>query len=113
MFGKRTTFGGNTPGVGEIARPVPSAPRVEAPTTRRAADGDAMAARMRGSDDVVDVRAPADAARDKEYFHTKSAIFNALIDSIDLSQLATMDQDAAREEIRDPAARAASFFKIL
>ena len=40
-------------------------------------------------------------ARDKEYFQTKSAIFNALIDSIDLSQLATMDQDAAREEIRD------------
>src|SRR5690606_14711222 len=39
--------------------------------------------------------------RDKEYFQTKSAIFNALIDSIDLSQLATMDQEAAREEIRD------------
>src|SRR6185437_9743492 len=30
-----------------------------------------------------------------------SAIFNALIDSIDLSQLATMEQEAAREEIRD------------
>jgi len=52
-------------------------------------------------DEVIDVRSPEAAARDKEYFQTKSAIFNALIDSIDLSQLATMDQDAAREEIRD------------
>ena len=50
---------------------------------------------------MLDVRAPADAQRAKEYFQTKSAIFNALIDSIDLSQLATMDGLAAREEIRD------------
>ena len=45
--------------------------------------------------------APKRCQRDKEYFQTKSAIFNALIDSIDLSQLATMEQEAAREEIRD------------
>ena len=117
MFGKRTTFGGNTPGVGEVPRPVPSAapPRVEAPAApaRRASDNDAMAARMRGGDEVVDVRAPADAARDKEYFHTKSAIFNALIDSIDLSQLATMDQDAAREEIRDIVAEIIALKSII
>ncbi|QYO78945.1 CpaF family protein [Devosia salina] len=60
-----------------------------------------MAARMRTTDEVLDVRAPADAQRAKEYFQTKSAIFNALIDSIDLSQLATMESQAAREEIRD------------
>src|SRR5215217_7076075 len=115
MFGKRTSFGGNTPGVGEVARPIPSsAPRAEAPQpARRAADGDTMAARMRGNDDVVDVRAPVDAARDKEYFHTKSAIFNALIDSIDLSQLATMDQDAAREEIRDIVAEIIALKSII
>nr|WP_244489032.1 CpaF family protein [Devosia sp. Root635] len=68
---------------------------------------------MRGGDEVVDVRAPADAARDKEYFHTKSAIFNALIDSIDLSQLATMDQDAAREEIRDIVAEIIALKSII
>ncbi|WP_433963140.1 CpaF family protein [Roseitalea porphyridii] len=56
---------------------------------------------MRTTDEVLDVRAPADAQRAKEYFQTKSAIFNALIDSIDLSQLATMESQAAREEIRD------------
>ncbi|KQX35169.1 protein kinase [Devosia sp. Root436] len=118
MFGKRTSFGGNTPGVGEVQRPVSSAPpRAEAPAApapaRRAADSDAMAARIRSGDEVVDVRAPADAARDKEYFHTKSAIFNALIDSIDLSQLATMDQDAAREEIRDIVAEIIALKSII
>jgi pilus assembly protein CpaF len=105
MFGKRTTFGGNTPGVGEVPRPVasppPASPVVAPAPQRRASDGDAMAARMRTTDEVLDVRAPADAQRAKEYFQTKSAIFNALIDSIDLSQLATMDSQAAREEIRD------------
>ncbi|WP_246132745.1 CpaF family protein [Devosia ginsengisoli] len=117
MFGKRTSFGGNTPGVGEVPRPVPSAaPQAQAPSApaRRSADADAMAARMRGGgDEVVDVRAPADAARDKEYFHTKSAIFSALIDSIDLSQLATMDQDAAREEIRDIVAEIIALKSII
>ena len=103
MFGKRTTFGGNTPGLSEAPRPVASPPpaATPAPAQRRSSDGDAMAARMRTTDEVLDVRAPADAQRAKEYFQTKSAIFNALIDSIDLSQLATMESQAAREEIRD------------
>ena len=116
MFGKRTSFGGNTPGVGEIARPVQSpSPRAEAPVApaRRAADADGMASRIRGSEEVVDVRAPADAQRDKEYFHTKSAIFSALIDSIDLSQLATMEQVAAREEIRDIVAEIIALKSII
>jgi pilus assembly protein CpaF len=102
MFGKRQSFGGNTPGVAEqpaSARPVvPVAPaRTEVaprPATSEVAGG-------KRPDEVVDVRSPEAAARDKEYFQTKSAIFNALIDSIDLSQLATMEQEAAREEIRD------------
>jgi len=103
MFGKRTTFGGNTPGLSEAPRPVPSpspAPPSAQPK-RRASDDDSIGARMRTTDEVLDVRAPADAQRAKEYFQTKSAIFNALIDSIDLSQLATMETQSAREEIRD------------
>ncbi|MEO1014735.1 MAG: CpaF family protein [Pseudomonadota bacterium] len=39
--------------------------------------------------------------RSEEYFQTKATIFNALIDTIDLSQLAQLDTDAAAEEIRD------------
>jgi pilus assembly protein CpaF len=62
---------------------------------------------------VLDVRSPEAAARDKEYFQTKSAIFNALIDSIDLSQLATMEQESAREEIRDIVAEIIALKSII
>ena len=36
-----------------------------------------------------------------EYYVTKSLIFGALIEAIDLSQLSKLDADSAREEIRD------------
>jgi len=39
--------------------------------------------------------------RNESYYDTKSQVFNALIETIDLSQLASLDVDAAREEIRD------------
>ena len=47
--------------------------------------------------------APVDRGSEKteEYYDTKTSIFSALIDTIDLSQLSQMDQEAAREEIRD------------
>ncbi|MEO6014793.1 MAG: CpaF family protein [Devosia sp.] len=105
MFGKRQTFGGNTPGAGEAPRPQASPSNAPVPAVQARAEVpkpvvDASLNRLR-SDEIVDVRSADAIARDKEYFQTKSAIFNALIDSIDLSQLATMDQEAAREEIRD------------
>jgi len=42
-----------------------------------------------------------DARRSEAYYETKSTIFGALIEAIDLSQLARLDADSAREEIRD------------
>ena len=39
--------------------------------------------------------------RSDSYYDTKSQVFSALIDTIDLSQLAKLDPDSAREEIRD------------
>jgi pilus assembly protein CpaF len=39
--------------------------------------------------------------RSESYYDTKSQVFSALIDTIDLSQLAKLDPDSAREEIRD------------
>lgn len=39
--------------------------------------------------------------RDEGYYDTKSQVFSALIDTIDLSQLAKLDTESAREEIRD------------
>ncbi|HWA20121.1 MAG TPA: CpaF family protein [Devosia sp.] len=102
MFGKRQSFGGNTPGAATPPTPQasPSPATVPAPVAPPKPVVDAAVNRLR-NDEIVDVRSAEAIARDKEYFQTKSAIFNALIDSIDLSQLATMDQEAAREEIRD------------
>src|SRR5690606_28001042 len=39
--------------------------------------------------------------RSDDYYQIKSTIFNALIDTIDLAQLAQLDPESAREEIRD------------
>jgi pilus assembly protein CpaF len=39
--------------------------------------------------------------RSEEYYQTKSMIFGALIEAIDLAQLSRLEPDAAREEIRD------------
>ncbi|HEX4370795.1 MAG TPA: CpaF family protein [Rhizomicrobium sp.] len=39
--------------------------------------------------------------RSEDYYQIKSTIFNALIDTIDLGQLAQLDAESAREEIRD------------
>ena len=40
-------------------------------------------------------------ARSEEYYDVKTTVFNALIDTIDLTQLSKLDPEAAREEIRD------------
>jgi pilus assembly protein CpaF len=45
--------------------------------------------------------APVETPRSDEYYQMKSMIFGALIEAIDLSQLAKLDGESAREEIRD------------
>lgn len=48
--------------------------------------------------------APSAAAprkKNSEYYETKAQIFNALVEAIDLSQLARLDAEDARDEIRD------------
>src|SRR5262249_19640169 len=49
----------------------------------------------------ADVPPLTDARRPESYYETKGTIFNALIEAIDLAQLARLDVDSAREEIRD------------
>ena len=91
MFGKRPTFGGGAsqkPRTATARRPRPRArPRPRRPR------GDRAACRA----------APAqpEARRSDEYYLTKSMIFGALIEAIDLAQLSKLDPDNAREEIRD------------
>jgi pilus assembly protein CpaF len=71
------------------AAPAPSAP--VAPPARRAVEAPPLAPE------------PKRAQREKSetYYDTKSQVFSALIDTIDLSQLAKLDPESAREEIRD------------
>src|SRR5207302_8075788 len=42
-----------------------------------------------------------DSRHSEAYYETKGTIFGALIEAIDLAQLAKLDAEAAREEIRD------------
>jgi pilus assembly protein CpaF len=44
---------------------------------------------------------PVEVRRSDTYYEVKGTIFGALIEAIDLSQLARLDADSAREEIRD------------
>jgi pilus assembly protein CpaF len=67
------------------AKPVESKPSA-APAQRAPAKAEAPASERRHSE---------------EYYDVKTTVFNALIDTIDLSQLAKLEADAAREEIRD------------
>src|SRR5690242_2649945 len=46
-------------------------------------------------------RNPTERARSEEYYDVKTTVFNALIDTIDLTQLSKLDPEAAREEIRE------------
>ncbi len=100
MFGKRSTSAAPPP-----ARPVaPEAPtpppRASAPPPP-AANGNPRPLPARSSAPAKAERKPVERARSEEYYDVKTTVFNALIDTIDLTQLAKLEPEAAREEIRD------------
>ena len=88
MFGKRATSGAASsrpaPQPERRSAALPSAPSIEALSPA-----------------VPTAPVQAEARRSDEYYVTKSMIFGALIEAIDLSQLSKLDAEAAREEIRD------------
>jgi pilus assembly protein CpaF len=90
MFGKRP--GTAATSGGDPVRPSPAAPPVPAPNL-------AASQAIRALD--VPEQPPQEARRSDEYYATKSMIFGALIEAIDLAQLSRLDPEAAREEIRD------------
>jgi pilus assembly protein CpaF len=91
MFGKR-------PGAAQpaVARPAASA---QPPDQR----SQTIIARTPSAAPQVSAQAPPiqENRRSDEYYVTKSMIFGALIEAIDLSQLSKLDPENAREEIRD------------
>ncbi|KQT83060.1 ATPase, T2SS/T4P/T4SS family [Aurantimonas sp. Leaf443] len=100
MFGKR---GNERPsgGAATATLPAPSASPRPAPAAiaePRAANTP-IAPRTAPVPPEPEARAPR--GRSDSYYETKTQVFGALIDTIDLSQLAKLDAESAREEIRD------------
>ncbi|MDF9793600.1 UNVERIFIED_ORG: pilus assembly protein CpaF [Methylobacterium sp. SuP10 SLI 274] len=90
MFGRRS----NT-----AAAPAPAAPAAgPANVTPPVLQQEAVRARPEAASAPVP---QAQQPKSEDYFRTKSMIFGALIEAIDLAQLARLEGEAAREEIRD------------
>jgi len=105
MFGKRTVsepvFGKPMKQASGPALP----PQVVAPTGAALASEPAPAVRPPSPSLAPSPKNSATVrvadSRSDDYYQIKSTIFNALIDTIDLAQLAQLDPESAREEIRD------------
>jgi pilus assembly protein CpaF len=94
MFGKR-------PGAGEAPPPRPK-PAASAPAAAKAAAAPPPAAAAKPRGEMPPPPPPITVDnRSEQYYEIKTTIFNALIDTIDLAQLAQLDAESAREEIRD------------
>jgi pilus assembly protein CpaF len=91
MFGKRAAIG---TAASASAAPAPAPAATAAVEPPRATPGPHEPAR-------APVPVAPERHRSDEYYQTKSMIFGALIEAIDLSQLSRLDADSAREEIRD------------
>ena len=98
MFGKRSRSEAlSTPGPAAPLAPNPQ-PHVAAPK-HASPEQKPEAARVHVS--PAPVREAIEHARSEEYYDVKTTIFNALIDTIDLTQLSKLDTATAREEIRE------------
>ena len=112
MFGKRGNDSGNT-----ISREVSATPAVEPEKSGGEAGNSVPGENAISAPPAAEKPAPKKSVasppplapepkriqqgRSESYYDTKSQVFSALIDTIDLSQLAKLEADAAREEIRD------------
>src|SRR6516165_1676022 len=101
MFGKRPTGGGPAQGLrgpAPAARAEPAAPPRQAPAAVAVMERPEPAAKP-----LPQSLQPStlDQPRSDDYYQTKSMVFGALIEAIDVSQLAKLDTESAREEIRD------------
>ena len=106
MFGKRTSDTSNQ------ARPAPkpvapAAPAAPSPKPQPAAVQPSPKPNAKPQPEAAAPKPPAapesgkQRSHSEEYYDVKTTVFNALIDTIDLTQLSKLDGVAAREEIRD------------
>jgi pilus assembly protein CpaF len=96
MFGRRTG-GPSTP----PSRPLPQQPVAAAPALAKVVEAKPAAVAVPAAAPQRQETLEPQRRHSEEYYDVKTTVFNALIDTIDLTQLAKLEADAAREEIRD------------
>jgi pilus assembly protein CpaF len=116
LFGKRSNTAGETRKETAPARAAPPPEAAAAPVPGPAVEGgraafpsvglaaplvNAPAAPTRDAGPASAPPSAIDSRHSEVYYEVKGTIFGALIEAIDLAQLARLDADAAREEIRD------------
>jgi pilus assembly protein CpaF len=118
VFGKRSVSEARV----ATAEPARLTPAVEVPTLPPSTEGEAggrtafpsaglaaplvpapvpQAGKVAGANHQPAPPTASDSRKSDTYYEVKGAIFGALIEAIDLAQLAKLDVDSAREEIRD------------
>src|SRR5215467_8438099 len=120
MFGKRSQ--GDVPNAAPTTAPAPAAPpaaRVQSAVGAKPAAAPRPAAPPPPPANT-NLRQPPQPDpseqpeyRSEAYYRVKSTIFNALIETIDLTQLAQLDSESARDEIRDIVAEIISIKNIV
>lgn len=123
MFGKRSASESASPAPAATAPATAAPPIARAPAPKPvaapAARPAAAAAQPRPKDlkpkEPPKPAPPQDQAeyRSEAYYRVKSTIFNALIETIDLTQLAQLDPESARDEIRDIVAEIISIKNVV
>jgi pilus assembly protein CpaF len=108
LFGKRTIndLRPTAPTTAPDALPVASPPVVPMTTGRTPLASDGLGAAVVQAPTppqraAATIPTAVDSRRSESYYETKGSVFGALIEAIDLAQLARLDADSAREEIRD------------
>jgi pilus assembly protein CpaF len=101
MFGRRGANEGTAGGFVKPAAASTPAPRPSSAPGRAASAPAPSAAATADPNAPIPPNRTQERQKSEEYYDTKSSIFSALIDTIDLSQLARLDPESAREEISD------------
>lgn len=111
MFGKRSGSSETRTLAPAPAAPSPAAATLKVPQKEQALTpfpSDGLGAPLvpapaptRAPSPINNIPTSVDSRRSETYYETKGTIFGALIEAIDLAQLARLDAESAREEIRD------------
>ncbi len=113
MFGKRGPTSDTPPppapkvvsnALKTIDAPSPSKPPAPKPAPEAAAapkPSPKAAPKPEAAKRPIAIEEPPERKKSADYYETKTTIFGTLLEAIDLSQLARLDAEAAREEIRD------------